>query len=83
MQHAQAHTAETGFLERKLAKGKKIEEINKGMMGMVAEGVQTTKAVYDFSRENNLYMPLTEQAYNVIYKNKDLKEAISDLTKIE
>jgi len=28
-------------------------------------------------------MPLTEQAYNVLYKNKDLKEAISDLLKIE
>ena len=67
----------------KIARGKKIEEINEGMEGMVTEGVQTTKAVYEFSKENNLYMPLTEQAYNVIYKNRDLREAILDLTKIE
>ena len=67
----------------KIARGKKIEEINEGMKGMVTEGVQTTKAVYEFSKENNLYMPLTEQAYNVIYKNRDLRGAILDLTKIE
>ncbi|MDP6648235.1 MAG: NAD(P)H-dependent glycerol-3-phosphate dehydrogenase [Candidatus Woesearchaeota archaeon] len=71
------------FFGEKIAKGKKIEEINKEMEGMVAEGIQTTKAVYNFSKKNNLYMPLTEQAYSVIYKNKDLREAISDLAKIE
>ena len=61
----------------------KVEDIKKEMKGMVAEGIQTTKAVYGFSKKNNLYMPLTEQAYEVLYKNKDLKEAISDLLKIE
>ena len=67
----------------KIARAKKIEDIKKEMGGMIAEGVQTTKAVYELSKKNNLYMPLTEQAYNVLYQNKDLKEAISDLLKIE
>ncbi|MBU90321.1 glycerol-3-phosphate dehydrogenase [Candidatus Woesearchaeota archaeon] len=67
----------------KIAGGKKIDDIRKEMKGMIAEGMQTTKAVYEFSKKNNLYMPLTEQAYHVIYENKDLKEAISDLLKIE
>lgn len=67
----------------KIAEGKNVETIQKEMKGMVAEGISTTKAVYEFSRKNNLYMPLTEQAYNVLYKNKDLKQAIPDLLKIE
>jgi glycerol-3-phosphate dehydrogenase (NAD(P)+) len=67
----------------KIAEGKKVGDIKKEMAGRIAEGIQTTKAVYEFSKKNNLYMPLTEQVYDVIYKNKDLKEAISDLLKIE
>lgn len=67
----------------KIAEGNKFEDIKKKMRGMVAEGIQTTKAVYEFSKKNNLYMPLTEQVYLVLYNNKDLKEAISDLLKIE
>ena len=67
----------------KIAEGNKFEDIKKKMRGMVAEGIQTTKAVYEFSKKNNLYMPLTEQVYLVLYNDKDLKEAISDLLKIE
>jgi len=67
----------------KIGKGKTFEDVKKDMKGMIAEGVQTTKAVYEFSKKNGLYMPLTEQAYQVLYKNKDLKEAITDLVKIE
>lgn len=67
----------------KIAEGNRFDDIKKKMRGMVAEGIQTTNAVYEFSKKNNLYMPLTEQAYLVLYKNKDLKEAISDLLKIE
>jgi len=71
------------FVGEKIAEGKKFEDIKKEMKGSIAEGVQTTKAVYEFSKKNNLYMPLTEQAYGVLYKNKDLKQAITDLLKIE
>ncbi|MBW2976367.1 NAD(P)-dependent glycerol-3-phosphate dehydrogenase [Candidatus Woesearchaeota archaeon] len=71
------------FVGEKIAEGKNFEEIKKEMKGMVAEGVRTTEAVYNFSKKNSLYMPLTKQAYEVLYKNKDLKVAISDLLKIE
>ena len=71
------------FVGEKIAEGKSLDEIKKEIRGMIAEGVPTTKAVYEFSRKNKLYMPLTEQAYQVLYKNKDLKEALSDLLKIE
>ncbi|MCH8003530.1 MAG: NAD(P)-dependent glycerol-3-phosphate dehydrogenase [Nanoarchaeota archaeon] len=71
------------FVGEKISEGKDVDEIIKEMKGMIAEGIQTTKAVYEFSKKNNLYMPLTEQAYEVLYRNKDLKKAISDLIKIE
>ncbi|MFC1704866.1 NAD(P)H-dependent glycerol-3-phosphate dehydrogenase [Nanoarchaeota archaeon] len=70
------------FVGEQLAKGKSIEEIKKEMNGMVAEGVPTTQAVYEFSEKNGLNMPLTKQAYKVIYEGKDLKEAIADLLKV-
>ena len=56
-----------------------IEEINKEMHGMIAEGVPTTKAVYEYSKSHNLEMPLTHQAYEVLFRNKDIKKAIGDL----
>jgi glycerol-3-phosphate dehydrogenase (NAD(P)+) len=67
----------------RIAKGEKIENIRKDMHGMVAEGVQTTKAVYEFGKKNNIYLPLTKEAYEVLYEEKDLKEAIGDVLKIE
>lgn len=67
------------FLGQQLAKNKPMQEIRKEMRGMIAEGVPTTKAVYEFSRQHNIEMPLTHQAYEVLYENKDLKKAIKDL----
>jgi len=71
------------FIGERIAEGKKFENVKKEMKGMIAEGIQTTKAVYEFSKKNNLYLPLTKQVYEVLYKNKDLKQAIYDLLKIE
>ena len=67
------------FVGEKLAKNKKIAEIQEEMHGMIAEGIKTTKAVYEFAEKNNLNMPLTKQAYEVLYKNKNIKNAIKDL----
>ena len=67
------------FVGENLAKGKKMEEIKKEMHGMIAEGVSTTKAVCEYSKENNIEMPLTHQAYEVLFQSKDLKKAIKDL----
>ena len=65
-----------------MAEGISFEEIKKEMHGMVAEGVTTTKAVYEFSAKNNIKMPLTTQLYQVLYEEKDLMEAISDLIEL-
>ena len=52
------------------------------MSGMVAEGVPTTKAVYEYSVKHNIEMPLTKQAYEVLFKNKNIKSAINDLLEL-
>ena len=67
------------FFGQNLAKGKSVDEIKKDMHGMIAEGIPTTKAVYEYSKSHNIEMPLTHQAYEVLFKNKNIKLAIKDL----
>ena len=67
------------FVGEQLARGKTIEEIKKEMHGMVAEGIPTTKAVYEYAMKHKITMPLTHQAYEVLVKGKDIKSAIKDL----
>lgn len=67
------------FVGENLAKGKTMEEIRKEMHGMVAEGIPTTKAVYEYSMKHRIEMPLTCQAYQVLFEKKDLRKAIVDL----
>ncbi|MCX7699153.1 MAG: NAD(P)H-dependent glycerol-3-phosphate dehydrogenase [Candidatus Goldbacteria bacterium] len=61
-----------------LGKGKKIKEILKNME-MVAEGVKTTLSAYRLSKKYKVEMPITEEVYNVLYKNKSIYESMADL----
>ena len=61
-----------------IGRGKKINTILSGME-MVAEGVITTKAVYKLGKKLGVKMPITEEVYKVIYNNKNIKKAITDL----
>ena len=67
------------FVGEQLAKGKFIDEIKKEMHGMIAEGIPTTKAVYEYSAKHGIEMPLTHQAYEVLFERKNIKHAITDL----
>lgn len=67
------------FVGEQLAKGKSMDEIKKEMHGMIAEGVPTTKAVYEYAVQHKIPMPLTHQAYEVLFKGKNIKLAIKDL----
>ncbi len=67
------------FVGEQLAKGKFLGEIKKEMHGMVAEGIPTTKAVYEYSSKHSIEMPLTNQAYEVLFKGKNIKQAMTDL----
>ena len=61
-----------------LGKGKKIDKIL-GDMSMVAEGVVTSKAVYNLSRKLKISMPITEQVYKIIFKGKNVSKAMQEL----
>ena len=45
----------------------------------VTEGYYTVKAVYNISKKNKIDMPIMESVYNILYKQHDLKEELSNL----
>lgn len=47
--------------------------------GMIVEGIKTTKSVYDLAQKYDVVMPISEEIYNIIYKGKDVKEAVEGL----
>ncbi|MCX7958200.1 MAG: NAD(P)-dependent glycerol-3-phosphate dehydrogenase [Deltaproteobacteria bacterium] len=61
-----------------LGQGKKIEDILSGMK-MVAEGVRTSKSVYQLSKKLDVEMPISEKVYQIIYDGLNVKEAIYSL----
>jgi glycerol-3-phosphate dehydrogenase [NAD(P)+] len=46
---------------------------------MVIEGISTTKAAFELAKELDVYMPITQAIYKVIYENVDIKEAVAEL----
>ena len=74
----------TGDLSRnrtvglKLGQGKKLSTIL-SEMNMVAEGVMTTRSAWNLAGKMEVEMPILEQVYQVLYKDKPCNEAVSDL----
>lgn len=61
-----------------LGQGKSIDEILSGMK-MVAEGVKTSKSVYQLAKKLDIEMPISEKVYQIIYEGLDVREAIYSL----
>jgi glycerol-3-phosphate dehydrogenase (NAD(P)+) len=61
-----------------LAKGKFLEDIL-NELGEVAEGVYTTKAIYKLSQKHNIYTPIANEVYKIIYEKKDVLVSLKDL----
>ena len=61
-----------------LGKGKTLEETLKEVH-MVVEGVNTASSAYELSKKYNVEMPIVEEAYNVLYNGRDVKEAVNAL----
>ncbi|MFV8044323.1 NAD(P)H-dependent glycerol-3-phosphate dehydrogenase [Streptococcus pluranimalium] len=61
-----------------LGRGEKLEDIEKNM-GMVIEGISTTKVAYELAQELDVYMPITTAIYRTIYEGADIKESILDM----
>lgn len=65
-----------------LGQGKGIEEI-KSEMKMVAEGIKTTKSVFDLSRKLQIEMPILEQIHGILYEGAKCSEAVKILLQRE
>ena len=61
-----------------LGQGKSLEDVISGM-GMVIEGVRTTKAAHQLAAKYDVSMPLTEALYTVLFEDVPPKEAVDQL----
>ena len=63
---------------KKIGKGEKIEAIISEMR-MVAEGVKTTKSVYNLSRKLGVDLPICNEVYYVLFEDLDVNLTIKRL----
>jgi glycerol-3-phosphate dehydrogenase (NAD(P)+) len=74
----------TGELSRnrhvgvELGKGRKLEDIL-GEMREVAEGVKTTRSIYELGRRLEIEMPITASIYALLYEDKPALDAANEL----
>ena len=61
-----------------LGKGLKLDEVLE-QMGMVVEGVRTTKAAYQLAQKYDVPMPITAELYDVLFNDKEPKQAVDEL----
>ena len=66
---------EVGF---RIGQGETLDDILLNME-MVAEGVTTTKSIYNIIKNKNIDMPICEKIYEVLFNNIDPRTAILDL----
>lgn len=62
----------------KIGQGKSLEETLKEI-GMVVEGVRTTKSAYRLSQLHKIEMPITREIYSVLFEGKDARDAVYNL----
>ncbi|TGB04521.1 NAD(P)H-dependent glycerol-3-phosphate dehydrogenase [Halobacillus salinus] len=62
----------------KLGQGHKLEDVLE-QMGMVVEGVRTTKAAYQLSNTQNVEMPITKGIYKILFDQEDPRDVVDQL----
>lgn len=62
----------------RLGKGQSLEKVTEEM-GMVIEGVRTTKAAYQLAKHFEVNMPLTEALYGILFGEVPAKQAVDQL----
>jgi glycerol-3-phosphate dehydrogenase (NAD(P)+) len=74
----------TGELSRnrtvgyQMARGRSLESVLAGL-GHVAEGIKTAKSAHELSKKLGVDMPITSEVYAVLYTDKPVLQAVSDL----
>jgi glycerol-3-phosphate dehydrogenase (NAD(P)+) len=61
-----------------VGKGRRLEDVL-GEMESVAEGVPTTRSVHELARRYKVEMPITEGVHAVLFENKDVIAALTEL----
>lgn len=61
-----------------LGKGLKLDDVL-NQMGMVVEGVRTVKAAYQFSKEQNVEMPITTGIHQILFEDKEPRDVVDQL----
>ena len=61
-----------------IGQGKTLEEAKKEV-GMVIESIDNIEVAYELGKRNNVYMPIVETVYKVLYENLDPREAVKEL----
>ena len=66
------------YVGERIGRGEKLQEILDSMV-MVAEGVYTCQSAQELSEKYNVEMPITNEVYKVLFKNKSAREAVTAL----
>jgi glycerol-3-phosphate dehydrogenase (NAD(P)+) len=66
------------WLGEEIGRGKRLKDVLKETE-MVVEGVATAQSAFELSKKYRVEMPITAEVYNVLYKNKNPKQAVRDL----
>ncbi|WP_226579363.1 NAD(P)H-dependent glycerol-3-phosphate dehydrogenase [Halobacillus litoralis] len=62
----------------KLGQGNDLERVL-DEMGMVVEGVRTTKAAYQLAEDQSVEMPITTGIYQILFENKPARDVVDQL----
>ncbi len=66
------------YVGEEIGRGRSLDEVISSM-NMVAEGVHTSKAVYELSRSAGVDMPITKAVYEMLFEAKPVQQAILEL----
>lgn len=61
-----------------IGKGLSVEDAKK-QIGMTIESIDNIEVAFKLKEKHNIYMPIVESIYNVLYNKLDVKEAVAKL----
>ena len=61
-----------------IGQGKTLEEAQQEV-GMVIESIDNIEVAYELCQKHNVYMPIVETVYKVIYENLKPEDAVKNL----
>ena len=66
------------FVGEEIGRGRSLDDVISSM-NMVAEGVHSSRAVYELSRSAGVEMPITKAVYEMLFDAKPVQQAILEL----